>query len=299
MKIEGLEEYKKAGKIAAQARDYGVSLIKVGEKLSDITEKIEQKIISLGGELAFPTQIALNDIAAHYCATPDDETKFSEGDIVKLDIGVHVDGYVADTAVSIDLSKDGKFEQLIKSSREALNKAIAAVKPGVQAREIGRIIQDTISGYGFAPIRNLGGHGVGKFIVHGAPSIPNYDNGDDTEIEEGMIFAIEPFASTGAGIVYERETANVFMMTGKKPVRNTITRNVLKEIDKFNGLPFTERWLVRQGQSMPKINMALKEIDNLGILRKFPALPDKNKGMVSQAEHTVIVTKDGCEVTTK
>ncbi|MBD3313454.1 type II methionyl aminopeptidase [Candidatus Woesearchaeota archaeon] len=299
MQIEGLEQYRKAGKIASQAREFGIGLIKAGASLSEVTEKIERKILDLGGELAFPTQVSLNDVAAHYCATPDDEKVFSEGDLVKLDLGVHIDGYVADTAITIDLSKDGKHEKLVNAAKEALQNAIKSVKPGVRTAEIGRMIQDSISKYGFAPVRNLGGHGVGRFTVHGPPSIPNYDNGDDTIIEEGMVFAIEPFASTGAGIVYERDDANVFMLTGKKPVRNMMTRSVMKEIEGFNGLPFTERWLVRKGMSLPKINFALKEIDNLGILRKFPPLPDKNNGLVSQAEHTVIVTKDGCEVTTE
>ncbi|PIN87198.1 type II methionyl aminopeptidase [Candidatus Woesearchaeota archaeon CG10_big_fil_rev_8_21_14_0_10_44_13] len=299
VKIEGLENYRKAGKIAAQAIEYGRSIIKIGASLYEVCDKIESKIISLGGKLAFPTQTSLNEVAAHYCSTPDDKTVFKENDLVKLDLGVHVDGYVADTAISIDLSKDKRHEKIIKASEEALANAIKTVKPGTKIGEIGKAIQDSITKYGYAPVRNLGGHGVGRFIVHGPPSIPNIDTGDKEEIEEGMIFAIEPFASAGAGVIYERENANVFMVIGRKGVRNMITRRVLAEIDKFEGLPFTERWLVRKGVSLPKINYALRELDNLGILRKFPPLPDKNKGLVSQAEHTVIVTKGGCEVITK
>lgn len=298
MAIEGLEQYRKAGRITAQAREYGRGLIKIGASLLDVSQKIEEKIISLGGSLAFPVQISLNEIAAHYCATPDDQTAFKEGDLAKLDLGVHVDGYVADTAVSVDLSKDKKHEKLIKAAEEALQNAIKLVKPGAKLCDMGRAIQDSITKYGFAPVKNLGGHGVGKFIVHGPPHIPNYDNGDSTELEEGIALAIEPFASSGAGIVYERENANVFMMVGRKPVRNAITRDVMKEIEEFEGLPFTERWLVKKGISLPKVNFALREIDNLGILKKFPPLPDKNKVLVSQAEHTVIVTKDGCEIIT-
>ncbi|MFC1730523.1 type II methionyl aminopeptidase [candidate division KSB1 bacterium] len=299
MALEGLKEYRKAGKITAQAREFGKGLINVGASLFEVSQKIEDKIISLGGELAFPVQISLNEVAAHYCATPDDKTKFEEGDIAKLDLGVHIDGYVADTAVSIDLSKDKKHEKLIKASEEALADAIKKIKPGAELGEIGKAIQDKIQSYGFSPVRNLSGHAVGRFIVHGPPNIPNFDTGDDTELEEDMVIAIEPFASTGAGVIYERENANVFMMLGKKAVRNMITRSVVKEIEKFGGLPFTERWLVKKGISLPKVNYALKELDHLEILKKFPPLPDKNKGLVSQAEHTVIVTKDGCEVITK
>lgn len=299
MPIEGLEQYRKAGKIASQAIAYGKSLIKEGASVYGVCVKIEDKIISLGGGLAFPTQISMNDIAAHYCSTPDDALVFKENDLAKLDIGVHVDGYVADIAVSVDLSRDRRHEKLILASREALDNAIRMVKPGARIGEIGKTIQESITRYGFSPIKNLGGHGVGRFVVHGHPTIPNIETSNEDELEEDMVFAIEPFATTGAGIVYERENANVFMLDGKKPVRNMITREVMKEIDKFNGLPFTERWLTRRGISLPKINFALKELDNLGILRKYPPLPDKNKGIVSQAEHTVIVTKGGCEVTTK
>ncbi|MFO8016045.1 MAG: type II methionyl aminopeptidase [Candidatus Woesearchaeota archaeon] len=299
MDIEGIDQFRKAGKIASQAREFGKGLIKAGESLYEVSDRIEQKIFSLGGDLAFPTQISLNEVAAHYCATPEDETLFSENDLVKLDLGVHVDGYVADTAVSIDLSKDNKHEKLIMAANEGLQAAINTVRPGARLGEIGRQVQDAIQKHGFSPVRNLSGHAVGRFIVHGPPNIPNFDTGDDTELEEGMIIAIEPFATPGAGVIYERDEANVFMLTEKKPVRNMITRSVMKEIEKFNGLPFTERWLTRKGISLPKVKFALREMDNLDILKKFPPLPDKNKGLVSQAEHTMIVTKEWCEVTTE
>ncbi|MCX8147180.1 MAG: type II methionyl aminopeptidase [Candidatus Woesearchaeota archaeon] len=298
MDASDIENHKKAGLIASQAREFGKALIKPGESLFEISCKIEDKIFSLGGEPAFPVQISLNEIAAHYCATPDDKTELKEGDLVKLDIGVHVNGYVADTATTVDLSRDKGYAKLIKAAEEALQNAIDVVKPGVMLWEIGKEIQDTITKYGFAPVKNLGGHGVGYFIVHGPPHIPNYDNGDKTKLNEGDIIAIEPFASTGAGIVYERDKANVFMLLGRKPVRNMITRSVMNEVLKFNGLPFTERWLVKKGISLPKVNLALREMENLGILKSFPPLPDKNRGMVSQAEHTIMVTKEGCEVIT-
>jgi methionyl aminopeptidase len=299
MAIEGLEQFRKAGKIASQARAYGVSLMKPGASLFEVSEKIEENIISLGGLPAFPVQISINEIAAHYCSDPEDKTVLKEGDLAKLDLGVHIEGYVADTAVTVDLSKDSKYKDLVKASEEALQNAIKIIKPGITLREIGKTINDSIAKYGFSPIRNLGGHGVGKYAVHGPPSIPNVDNGDKTTLNEGDTVAIEPFATTGAGMIYEKDLSNIFMIIGKKTARNLMTREVMKEIEKFKGLPFTERWLVKKGISLAKVNFALRELDNLGILRSFPPLPDKNKGMVSQAEHTLIVTKDGCEVITQ
>jgi len=287
MDPEVRETLRKAGKINADARDYGKKLVKVGASLLDVTDKVEEFILKRGGGLAFPTQMSRNDQAAHNCAAHEDKTLFQEGDVVKLDLGVHIDGYVVDSATSINLG--GKEQDaLVKASREALNAAIKTLAPGVAVTEVGKAVQETIEGMGFKPVRNLCGHGIGRYIVHSAPSIPNYNTGDQTKLQDEQLIAIEPFASTGAGLIYEGTDAEVFMMVGKKPVRSMITRNVLKEIDTFMGLPFTTRWLVRKF-SLPQVNYALRDLQNVGILRAYPPLVDKAHGLVSQAEHSIIV----------
>ena len=230
---EELDKFIKAGKIAAQARDYGASLIKIGSSLLEVTEKVESKITELGGGFAFPPQISVNDIAAHYCAEPDDKTVFNKGDVVKIDVGVHVDGYIGDTAVTVDL---GNNKDLVAASSEALENAISMIRPGVPLGEIGRKIQASIQKYGFSPVKNLSGHGLGQFIFHGKPSIPNFDTKDPSRLERGMVVAIEPFATPGHGLIYESSNANIFSMQNQKPVRNIITRQVLKEILKYHGL---------------------------------------------------------------
>ena len=197
MDEETLNKLKKAGNIAAHARDFGISLIKKGNSLLDVTKKVEAKIIELGGEMAFPPQISLNDCAAHFCPDADDKIIF-DNQVCSLDVGVHVDGFIGgDTAATVDLS--GENEDLVKASREALENAIKIIKPGIKISEIGKVIQETITGYGFAPVRNLSGHGLDEFNIHAKPSIPNYDNGDNTELQENQLIAIEPFASKGAG----------------------------------------------------------------------------------------------------
>lgn len=222
------------------------------------------------------------------CPEEDDKTVFSD-QIVCLDVGVHVDGFIGDNAVTVDLS--GKHEDLVKASREALDNAIAIMKPGITLGEIGKTIQDTIQKYGFAPIRNLSGHGLGNYEQHTRPSIPNFDNNDNTKIEKGMVFAIEPFASTGAGIVQDSGIATVFQLENKKPTRNPITRQVLKEIETYDNLPFTTRWLTKKfGQ---KTKFALREMEQLGMIHSYPPLADQNKGLVSQAEHTVLIDSEG------
>ena len=280
-----LESQKKAGKIAAEALAYGKSLIKPGVSLLEVCDKVEDKIRSLGGGLAFPTQISCNDIAAHYCPEEDDKTTFSD-QLVSLDCGAHVDGYIGDNAVTIDLS--GNNAELVKAAQEALANALIIIKPGVTLSEIGRTIHDTIAKYGFAPVRNLSGHGLGQYDVHTKPSVPNFDTGDTAKLEEDMVIAVEPFASTGEGAIYESGNATIFALIEKKPVRSLFTRQILKEIQTYKDLPFTKRWLTRKFGA-PKTNFALRELKNLGILREHPPLPDKRHGLVSQAEHTVLV----------
>ena len=287
-------DFIKAGKIAKEARVYALSLVKPGVLLSEVADKVEKKIVELGGKPAFPMQISRNNIAAHYCPTYEEEVFFEKNDLVKVDIGVHINGYIADTAQSIDLGGNAK---LLKASEEALNNAIKLVKPGVQVREIGRTIQETLESHGFKPVRNLCGHGIGRFIVHKSPSIPNFDNGDTTVLEEGMSIAIEPFASSGAGLIKEEGKATIFALVGKKPVRGLFTRKILNEILKFDNLPFAYRWLEKKFKKA-ELAFAFRELKQLGMLREHPPLPDVNNGLVSQREHTMLVL-DKTIVTTK
>ena len=185
-----LNKYLEAGRIAGEAREFGRALVKPGMKILDIAEQIEAKIVKLGGQPAFPVNISFNDTAAHYTPAPNEETVLSD-QIVKLDVGAHVDGFVGgDTAVTIDLS--GKYTDLVKASREALNAALKVVQVGTTLGQIGKEIEDAITSFGFKPVRNLSGHGIGEWSVHESPSIPNIDTGDDTELEDGMTIAIEP-----------------------------------------------------------------------------------------------------------
>ncbi|MBW2992019.1 type II methionyl aminopeptidase [Candidatus Woesearchaeota archaeon] len=285
MDEETLNNYIKAGKIAAEALQFGKELIKPGSKVLDVCLAIDKKIIELGGELAFPSQISLDDAAAHYCPDLDDKTVF-EKQVCCLDVGVHVNGFIGDNALTVDLS--GENEELVKASRDALNAALRKVGIGVTLGEIGKEIHDVITSYGFSPIRNLSGHGLGEFDIHTTPTIPNFDTGDKTKLEDGMAISIEPFATKGEGVIYESGTPTVFQLTNRKPVRNPFTRNALKEIEKLNGLPFAKHWLqAKIGKA--QAGFALRELKQLEILREYPPLVDRGHGLVSQAEHTVIV----------
>ncbi|MBS1266935.1 MAG: Methionine aminopeptidase [Candidatus Woesearchaeota archaeon] len=292
--MDKIQKYEKAGKIAAEALAYGKKLIKQKSYLLDVTKKIED-YINKKAEIAFPIQISMDNVAAHFYPDHDDEIIF-EDQVCKLDVGVHVDGFVGDNAVTVDLS--GKHTKLVKASREALDNAIKVVKAGVQVGEIGKVIQDTITGYGFAPIRNLSGHGLDEYNVHTPPNIPNTATGDTTTLEEGDVVAIEPFASTGAGIVIETSNPTLFQLVEPKPVRDRTTRKILQQIINYNNLPFAKRWLVNDFPLF-KVNFALKRMLDKDIISSFPPLADKAKGIVSQAEYTVVVEKNGCRILTK
>jgi methionyl aminopeptidase len=274
----------KAGAIAHQALHFGGSQIKVGTPLVEVCDAVEKKIISLGGQIAFPAQISLNQVAAHYCPTEEDTTVFSEGDLAKIDIGVHINGYIADTALTVNL---GDHDAVTKASAEALSQALKVMHVGVSLGEIGRNIQEVISSHGFSPIRNLSGHGLDRFMVHTAPSIPNFDTHEKVTLQEDMFFACEPFATTGKGSIFESTNPTVFALVAKKPVRSTYARELLPKIESFQGLPFTTRWLTREfGKG--KTILGLKELVNNGSVREYPPLPEVTKGFVSQAEHSIL-----------
>ena len=293
--MDNEEEYIKAGKIAATALKHGEKLIKVGASLLEVTESVEKKVLDMGGDFAFPPQISLNEVAAHYCADPNDETVFKKGDLVKLDVGAMIDGFIGDNALTVNL---GEHENLVKASRNALNNALEIIKPGITLGEIGKTIQDTIIKAGFAPVKNLSGHGLDQYTFHDYPSIPNIDTGDKTVLQEGMAIAIEPFASNGAGSIFESSNANIFSVNELKPVRNIITRQILKEIDNEHGdMPFTTRWLTNKFPEF-KVKFALRELMQNNIITAYPPLPDKNGGFISQAEHTILVKEDPI-ITTK
>ncbi|PIY60061.1 type II methionyl aminopeptidase [Candidatus Woesearchaeota archaeon CG_4_10_14_0_8_um_filter_47_5] len=284
-----LEQWKQAGKLAARALEHGASLITKGASLLEVTDKTEAFILQHGGKPAFPVQISMNAIAAHYCPEDDDILVFDD-QVVKIDVGVSLNGYIGDNACTIDLS--GRHQGLVDASREALDNAIHLLRPGTTLGEVGKIIQDTISRKGFAPIRNLSGHGVGVYEFHTAPTIPNIDTHDPTPLTTGQVIAIEPFATTGHGTIVETTNASVFSVVLKKPVRNRITRKVLKHIeDTYQALPFTTRWLLTRFNKL-EVTLALRELLLTGVIRGYPPLVERDKGMVSQAEHTVYIGEE-------
>ncbi len=293
-KLQEIEEiigkYTTAGKILSQVRDEAKNKIKIGTKLLDVAEFVEQRSIELGGQPAFPCNISRNDEAAHATPPANDETVFGK-DMVKLDLGVHVDGYIADAALTIDLSGNS---DIVKASEDALYAAIDIIKSGVDTKEIGAVIEDTIIGYGLKPISNLTGHGLAQYFTHTPPSIPNKHINHGVILNEGDIIAIEPFATDGFGKIADGSWAEIYHTVARRAIRLPAARKLMKQMEQYKTLPFAKRWL-----ESDKLDFALMQLEKAGIIMPYPVLKEVEGGLISQAEHTVIVKDDGCEITTK
>ncbi|MET1101211.1 MAG: type II methionyl aminopeptidase [Pyrodictiaceae archaeon] len=300
MDEEVLRKYLEAGRIAAEARDRAVRLIEAGRSLKDICEYAEETIVSLGAKPAFPCNISVNEIAAHYSPLIDDKQLVPEGAVVKLDIGAHVDGYIADTAVTVAL--DDKYEKLLVAVKEALEKALEAVAPGVKFSTIGRIIEETIKSYGFKPISNLSGHSLGRYTIHAGESIPNvYDPFYSGKFQPGKAYAIEPFGTMGAGKVVEADLVTIYALhrMGSAKRLSKTQRNLLRIIyERFRTLPFNERWLKDLADPV-ELRQALKRLSRQGYLISYPVLVESRRGIVAQFEHTIIVLEDQVLITTR
>jgi len=291
MKDEIFEKYRDAGVLAAKILRRSAQGIRVGGSYLDLVESIEVQVEEEGAALAFPLNLSLNEDAAHDTASPDDARVFTKGDVAKLDLGVQVEGYIADTATTIDL---GNNSRLLEASEQALEAAIKAVRPGATAGEVGAAIQKEIECRGYRPISNLTGHGLDRYILHRPPTIPNIGVNGGVVLEEGMVFAIEPFATTGSGHVGEKTRKEIYSQVSQKPVRIPAARVILDKVKDRRGLPFARRWLKEK-----KLDIALSSLVRSQVLHVYPVLSDIPGALVSQHEHTVIVTGDGCIVTTR
>jgi len=291
MKDEEIDLYIEAGKIAARILAQGAREIRVGVPLLSLVEKVEGMVIDAGAGLAFPLNVSRNEDAAHDTASRGDQRVFEPGDVVKIDLGVHLDGYIADCATTVDL---GDHEGLVAASREGLERALECVRPGVTTGSLGEAIQKAIESRGFRPVVNLTGHGLARYMIHTPPNIPNVGFPGGAILKEGLVFAIEPFATTGSGQVSEKPRAEIFQQVAVRPVRPPAARRILDEVRERRGMPFSRRWL-----SDPRPDIPLASLARDGVLRRYPVLADVAGSLVSQAEHTLIVTGDGCIVTTR
>ena len=284
-----LQKCIKAGKVAAQVRrETAFKLAKPGTSYLEVMDAAEKRILELGGQIAW-AQMAVNDIAAHFCPEEDDTQVSQEGQIIKVDIGVHIDGYIADNAMTIAVGKPTPEQKdMIRAAQNALKSSIKLVRPGTPLWQLGEAQLSEAEALGFTTVKNLSGHTIEPYKVHAGISIPSYNNKDKRELEEGWQIAIEPFVTNGQGLIKEKGKATIFMVEKLKGVRSPYARKILDEINPQNGLPFTTRWLTRKLGKGPTV-LGLRELLQSEIIHQYPPLGEVSGGIVTQFEHSMIV----------
>ena len=297
MKIE-LDKLRQSGRISATALAHGRKMIVPGARLEDIQREVERVIREMGGSPAFPAQMSRNHIAAHYCSPPGDPTTIQPGDIVKLDCGTQVDGYVTDNATTVDL-RDGENSLLCAASKMALENAIAVMGPGVSLTEVGRQVETTIGSLGFKPVRNLCGHGVARYTIHCAPSVPNYPDTKAPRLRANQTIACEPFASDGKGMIDVDGAAEVFMLRRDVRPKDGLPAEVVKAMEQSQGLPFARRDLERWLGTLQRGDQALKLLQRKDLVDEYPPLCEKPGVRIAQFEHTIFISENGAEVMTR
>jgi len=298
-----IEQYIKAGKIAAEVREMVRVKDWIGKTVFEICEEVENEIKKRGAKCAFPVNASINasinEIAAHYTAEPNDPITIKDTDLVKIDLGAQIDGYIADTAVTV--CYDAQFDGLVQAAEEALGNAMSMIKTGVKASDIGRTIETTIKKRGFKPIANLSGHSLDQYTIHAGKSIPNIWSIGGFSVSENTAYACEPFVTTeqAGGFVRNGNIKNIFALNSRKKTKNDEADRLLDFIwENCNMLPFALRWLTKEWEEKEAREL-LDFLVKKKAVQAYPILIEVNEQRVAQAEHTFIPNESGVTVTTK
>ncbi len=293
-----LENYIKAGKIAAEVREMARGKNWVGKTVYEICEEIEGEIQRRGAKCAFPVNTSINEIAAHYTAEPNDPITITDNDLIKIDLGAQINGYIADTAVTV--CYDPQYDGLVQAAEDALSNAMSMIKVGVKASDIGRTIETTIKQMGFKPIANLSGHSLEQYTIHAGRSIPNIWSIGGFSLSENTAYACEPFVTTekGGGFVRNGKIKNIFALSSRKKTKDEQADRLLDFIwEKFNMLPFALRWITKEWDEK-EARESLEYLIKKKAVQAYPVLIEINEQRVAQAEHTFIPNENGVTVTT-
>lgn len=306
-----MDKYEKAGKIVADIRKKAVDIVKPEMKVLELIEIIEGGIMEQGAKPAFPCNISINEVTAHYTSPANDETILKIGDMVKIDLGAHLDGYIADSAVTVLIGSDDEIVEvlgeetyqknlaMIDASRSALDNALSIVKEGIELSEIGKTVEETINSFGFRPVANLTGHSMDQWILHAGISVPNISEKNSHKLEEGDVLAIEPFATDGVGMVTDMPQTYIFRFLRDRPLRSMHDKKVLNQVKmEYKILPFAQRWLASDFNEK-RLTASMRQLIRSRAVYPYHVLREKSGAWVSQAEHTVIVEKDGCKIITE
>jgi len=292
------EQYRKAGTVVKEVKPLVESAVRPGAGFLEVCDLVKREVESRGGRLAFPTGIGVNQVTAHFAPQEGDESVFAEEDLVKVDFGVHVDGYVADTSVTVTLNPE--FNLLLEATQRALEAAIATARKEWRTGEIGRVIRREAERFSFKTIENLTGHTLDRYTVHAGKSIPNIYMPHMQDLKKGDVFAIEPFLTLGtaAGYVVDAPSQTIFSIVARK-------KTGVPELDAFaesvwaerKTLPFTPRWYVDEfGKG--KVAELVRKLVVKRVLRAYPTLVEASGSPVAQFEHTMALDDGGLVVLT-
>lgn len=293
-----LEKYKRAGKIAGEVKMEMKNFVREGMSVIEICEKAEKLVVEKGGKPAFPCNVSVNQVAAHYTSPPGDKSVIPSNSLVKVDIGAQIDGYIADTAVTVCFNQE--YENLVLAAEEALKTGTQTIQAGISTSRLGSAIQKTIKTYGCKAVSNLTGHQIGRYLIHTGKSLPNISHFIGSKIIEGEVVAIEPFVTVqgAAGRVEDTTEKTIFRFVRRKTIQSPHAQHLLDYIEKtFKTLPFSERWL-RGVVPVEQYSLAFHELLRLKCLSSYNVFIESSGKPVAQAEHTVIVVKKGCIILT-
>ncbi len=293
-----VEDYIKAGKIASEVREAVRVKDWIGKTVYEICEEVENEIKKKGAQCAFPVNTSINEIAAHYTAEPNDPITITDSDLVKIDLGVQINGFIADTAVTV--CYDPQFDGLVQAAEDALDKAMSVVKVGVKASDVGRAIEATIKQRGFKPIANLSGHSLDKYTIHAGKTIPNIWSIGGFTLSGDSAYACEPFVTTAdaGGFVRNGKIKNIFSLNSRKKTKNLEADKLLDFIwENFNMLPFALRWITKQWEEKEAREL-LDYLIKKKAVQAYSVLVEIHGQRVAQAEHTFIPNETGALVTT-
>jgi methionyl aminopeptidase len=295
---EELEKFCLSGKILRETREEMRTQVHENMPIIEVCEKVEGLIRAKGGKPAFPCNVSINEVAAHYTSPPGDTSTIPEGSTVKVDLGAQVDGYVTDTAFTVSFNPEGR--SMANTAEQALKVALENIHGDMALGKIGGLIETTIKNRGFKPISNLTGHSVGRYLIHAGTSIPNVAQVSLTKVKTGEIYAIEPFVTLpeAVGRVDDSPQKTIYRLLKAKSVKNESSKKLLKYIEaNFRTLPFAERWLIGV-VPREQHKAAFKELLASKSIMSYPVFVEVSKKPVAQAEHTVLLKDDGCEVLT-
>lgn len=288
-----LEKYQKAGNVARDILQHLKTMAKPGVKALDLCETADKMIADAGMEPAFPLNVAVNNHAAHYTSPWEDELVLTEDDVIKLDCGVQYEGFIADTALTVAFND--VHNDLIKASKEATETAVKVIRAGAYTGKLGDLIENIIEGYGFTTVKDLSGHLLLPYRVHGPKSIPNVSGRKGDLVLQDEAYAIETFATTGAGESHQDRTKLyiIRLAEGRFPLRTDAAKQVRRLLEReYHRLPVATRWIYKE-LGPAKAKMGIRELMNVGALYQYHVLSDTPEAFISQHEHTVYMTPEG------